>query len=444
MASLIRPTRPFRLPPGAEVATKDGRLHVRVVADGKAGVYPLSRDGTKYPKPARKWYALYRDAAGKQRKAPLSANEDAARLMLTDLLKRVEREKAGITDPTDAHRRKPLTTHVRDWLDALAARGRPADYVARKRRQVTGAVLGCGWAFPADLSADRLDRHLAALRAGPKRLGVQTSNDHLQACREFGRWMTDNGRLPRNPCLSLKKLNPETDRRHVRRPLDRDELARLIAATRASRRTVRTLNGADRAMPYQVAALTGYRASELAAVRPCDCTLAADPPAVVLAGDHTKNGKPAVQPIPAALATELRAYLAGRDAASPVWPGTWPEKAARMLRRDAAAAGIPAVVDSRDGPLVLDFHSLRASFATLQTGEIKREAAREREDQGSSSSGTSRAARTRCLTSALRPIKMRRDRARDRLQGEPPRGFEPRTPAYESRGHRFRHCPPMS
>jgi len=53
------------------------------------------------------------------------------------------------------------------------------------------------------------------------------------------------------------------------------------------------------------------------------------------------------------------------SAGQPVWPGSWHEKAAAMLRRDLAAASIPYVIDGPEGPLHLDFHALRHGYVAL-------------------------------------------------------------------------------
>src|SRR5262249_39847831 len=96
-----------------------------------------------------------------------------------------------------------------------------------------------------------------------------------------------------------------------------------------------------------------------------DFDLSADPPAVTLAGDKAKNGQTAVQPLPPDVAGALRDYLSGRSASALVWPGTWPDRAADMLRIDLDAAGIPYAVEGPDGPLFADFHALRHSYVAL-------------------------------------------------------------------------------
>ena len=70
----------------------------------KTADYPLTADGASYLKPAGKWYGKFRDAAGRVRRVPLSANKDAARQMLAGLVRKVEMEKAGLRDPAADHR----------------------------------------------------------------------------------------------------------------------------------------------------------------------------------------------------------------------------------------------------------------------------------------------------------------------------------------------------
>ena len=71
------------------------------------------------------------------------------------------------------------------------------------------------------------------------------------------------------------------------------------------------------------------------------------------------------QPLPADVAESLRVYLADRSEARTVWPGTWHERAAEMIRLDLDAADIAYVVEGPDGPLHADFHSLRHSFVAM-------------------------------------------------------------------------------
>ena len=86
---------------------------------------------------------------------------------------------------------------------------------------------------------------------------------------------------------------------------------------------------------------------------------------MTLSSTFTKNHKTAVQPLPAELTPILREYLDGKAADSPIWPGTWHERTADMLRIELDICGIPYIIQGPDGPLFADFHCLRHSFVAL-------------------------------------------------------------------------------
>jgi hypothetical protein len=104
--------------------------------------------------------------------------------------------------------------------------------------------------------------------------------------------------------------------------------------------------------------------AELASLTPDAFDLASDAPTVTVKVGYTKNRTLAVQPLPVDVADALAAYLAGKPVAKPVWPGTWTEKAAKMLRIDLGTAGVPYVTDGPEGPEYADFHALRHSYIT--------------------------------------------------------------------------------
>jgi len=54
----------------------------------------------------------YKDATGRLRRQPLAIDKAAARAMLHEIVRNVEREKAGLIDPTDAQRKRTLAEHL--------------------------------------------------------------------------------------------------------------------------------------------------------------------------------------------------------------------------------------------------------------------------------------------------------------------------------------------
>jgi hypothetical protein len=155
---------------------------------------------------AKKWYGQYTDASGVRQRVPLSANRAAAQQMLNELVRRVELEKVGIRDPFQVHRKRPLTAHLEDWEASLRSNGWDDESVKLRLTRVRAALTSCKFTFTSDLSADRLELFLADLRKGEGR-SIQTSNDYLQAAKQFARWLIENGRLDRNPFARLKGGN---------------------------------------------------------------------------------------------------------------------------------------------------------------------------------------------------------------------------------------------
>ena len=167
-------------------------------------------------------------------------------------------------------------------------------------------------------------------------------------------WELRRGRL--YELATIGRMNEEADRRYVRRPLTDDELRKLIGATRAAPEW-RGMPGVDRSWFYALGAMTGFRRSELGALRPEDFSLDGPAPVVRLGGEHTKNGRPAEQPIPPTTAAELHPWLASKALGRPVF--ALPEKTGQMLHADLRRCGIEPV-DS-EGRTV-DTHSLRHGY----------------------------------------------------------------------------------
>lgn len=358
MAVPFKPTRPYPLPVGAEIFTKGGRTHARIGRE----VYPLSKDGTKYLKPATCYYADVRTADGTRKRVRLSPNKAAAQMMLTETLKRIEGEKSGLVDRLTPHRKTPVATHLTDWENSLRASGRGEEYITLKLTRVRAVADGCGWVLTPDMTADALEAFLLKLRTREKR-SVQTANDWLQAVRQFVRWLVANDRLDRDPFARLKPGNVKLDQRRRRGEFTPAEVAKILTAAAASPVTFRrVLTGPDRAMIYRVALGTGFRCAELAALVPDHFDLTATPPTVTLPPEASKNRKGAVQPLPADLAAALGEHLKGKPRKDPVWPGTWASRSADMLKVDMTAAGVPVEADGPNGVEVRDFHALRVCF----------------------------------------------------------------------------------
>jgi integrase len=189
-------------------------------------------------------------------------------------------------------------------------------------------------------------------------VGVETSNHYLAAIKAFTKWLVKDRRTAADPLSHLSRQNADVDRRHQRRALREQDFSRFVEAT-ASGKTFRGLAGPDRLVLYTLAANTGFRAKELASLAPASFDLDAAPPTVTVGAGYSKHRREDVQPLRQDVAAMMAAYIEGRDRGEPLWPGSWTEAAAEMVRIDLAAAGIR--YQDEDGR-VFDFHAIRGQF----------------------------------------------------------------------------------
>ncbi len=97
---------------------------------------------------------------------------------------------------------------------------------------------------------------------------------------------------------------------------------------------------------------------------PASFDLDSNRPIVTVAATYSKRRKEDKQPLPPSVAAELCGWLATKPVNLPVWPGSWKNHAAKMIRKDLAAAGIPF---SDEAGKVFDFHALRHHYISSLT-----------------------------------------------------------------------------
>lgn len=339
---------------------------------------------------SKRWYISFYDADGVRHREKGYADKRATETLAAELVKKAERKHAGLTDTFAEHAKRPLAEHVADYRRYLEAKGNTAKHVELTVSRVSTSLAECGWVQAPDMKPSALVEFIGRLRRptlgedGEEQpgLSIQTCNFYQAAVKGFSRWLWRDGRIAADPLAGLSKLaNGETDIRHARRNFSAEELQRILAAAKDSRRTFRGLTGEDRFMLYWTATGTGFRCEELSLLKPESFDLG-DSPTVEHKAAYNKNKKRAFQPIAADLAAGLRDYLAGKPAGEAIWPGTWIEKAAKMLGKDMAVARkvwLESVQDARQrddlakGDFLAyqdsegrygDFHALRHTFVS--------------------------------------------------------------------------------
>jgi integrase len=178
------------------------------------------------------------------------------------------------------------------------------------------------------------------------------------------RWISKQAPVKADLFDPIPGFDPGNSRTHARRDVSSTELAQVLEAALISKRTIRSLTENDRYHLYLTAFATGFRAGELSILRPSLFHLESDPPAVSLPGKNAKNKKGVRFPLAPSVAVQLRTYLKHKRTDQPIWPGKWRLHAAKMLRVDLAAAGVPYQTEGVNGPEFCDFHSLRHTFCS--------------------------------------------------------------------------------
>jgi integrase len=286
-------------------------------------------------KRSKKWWGRYRDENGAVRRLPLATDKMAAQAMLNELVRKVELKIAGLGDPFEQHRKRPLTQHVADFRSYLEAKGNTPKHARQTCNRVRALLEGCRFERMSDLSPSAAVQWLADERQAG-RLGIQTSNYYLRDIKAFCNWLVKDSRTDRNPLAHLSGMNAQADIRLERRNLPEKEFSALVAAARKSKgsrlqwttkrgdkttyKTIRVPPGPDRAMLYTLAAFIGFRANEMASLTRESFDLDSDLPTVTVEAAYSKRRRTDTQPLRQDLATLVEAWLKNQPTGERLWP----------------------------------------------------------------------------------------------------------------------------
>jgi integrase len=335
------------------------------------------------------WYYRITNEHGKSVERKGSTNKREAERMGAEAETLANKIRQGLLDQADLAARKeagrPLVDHLDDWHASMIDRELNPNHTSlmRYRASALAGLIGgveAGKLHHRNMAVieraamwEEINDRLRAVQAGiltrdaiQAALGkirkagasAQTTNHYRSAIRAFCRWMVESGRLRSNPVAGVKPYRADSDRRYERRPLEPEELARLVVRAEDGP-DIEGVPGTARAWAYRIAATTGFRLEEVRSLTVESFRLDGPNPEAVLSGARTKNGKEARQPLPKSLVDPLRAYLAGFGLTEQCFPIAY-YRMARAMRVDLAAAGIA----HRTPEGRVDFHSLRGTFVT--------------------------------------------------------------------------------
>lgn len=320
------------------------------------------KNGKRVCKQSKSWYVDYKTEDGKRKRVKGFKDKAATVQLAVELERNAELARRGIIDRYAEDRKKPLKQHLEDFHQSLLAKGNTVAHAKQTSTRAREIISLCKFVMWTDISASKVQRCLADLRNGEDGLSAGTSNGYLQATKQLCRWMVQDGRASESPLTHLKRMNAKVDKRHPRRPLEPDQMRKLLATTvRGPRRF--GMEGYERALLYRVAAETGLRANELRSLKVSSfdfetCT-------VRVKCSYTKNKNKAEISIRPDTAADLKNFFAGRLPDVKAFGGTHKQltkTTALMLQADLADAGIEYVDDNGQ---FADFHALRHTTGTL-------------------------------------------------------------------------------
>ena len=270
----------------------------------------------------------------------------------------------GLLESTRMAATRPLRQHLADWKAALLAKGVTAEHPQLVTTRAGKVLAGSGFKFYRDISAGRVQQYLVQLREDTERnrgASIQTANFYLQAAKQFCRWMVRERRANDSPLVGLSGQNVRLDRRHDRRALTPDECRRLIQAAAAGPERG-GMQGADRALAYQLALETGLRVREIRSLTRASFEFDADPPRLTVTAAYSKHRRDDTILLRTELAAKLQRAVTLNMPDSPVFRFPRSKNArARMIQVDLKAAGIPYC--DQNGRYA-DWHALRHTFIT--------------------------------------------------------------------------------
>jgi len=344
--------------------------------------------GKKVTTKSKKWWGQYKAADGIVRRKSLSIDRMAAQAMLNELVKRVEREKAGLVDPTEDQRKRPLSEHLAEFERHLGNKGSTEKYVDESMRMLKAIVKDRKWRTIADISASDVIDFLSGLRR--KDRSAQTCNNYLTIAKHFVHWLVRDRRTPFNPLTHLSRMNVRTDRRHDRRAFSQDEFRRLLQAAESGK-PVEGISGPDRAMIYTLAAWTGFRRGEIGSLTKRSFSLDSSPATVTVEACYSKRRREDTQVLHPDVVKRIKAWFETKKRLGPSTvlfpisnrvPGGVNRRTSKMIERDLMAARDKWLDEAKTDEdlkerlesdflcycnhddLYADFHSLRHLFIT--------------------------------------------------------------------------------
>jgi integrase len=335
------------------------------------------------------WYAEWFDHVGKRiTRSTRTTDKRSAERIAGKWEADAALRRANVIDPRleqlAQQGERSIKDHLQDFRAALDSANRTVKHIDHVIGVVQKIAKSAGFVTIRDISVDAVNRYASDLR---RTKSTRTVQSHLGALKQFTNWLTRTHKLPFDPLSSVRKPNPNSDRKRERRMVLPSEWLWLKSTTEGSPRRFQ-MAGIERAALYDLAIQTGLRAAELRSLRRSSFQLDAEQPYVICYAKSTKNRKTCRQFIQPELARTLKHLFSDKSPGEAAFslPTKW--RMAAMMRKDTETARKAYVEAAKDNPNEferrqndqflllktedgeLDFHSLRHSCGAwlAQTG----------------------------------------------------------------------------
>lgn len=298
-------------------------------------------------------------------KLPDEIKQRLIRVGLIEHSKFIDREEKEIVHLASYRKIKSRNGHqcyeatsglLSNYVEHLKAAEKDSAYIKQIVSHCVQILRHSNFEFPEDICVSPVEQFLVGLRK--KNKSARTINSFRVDFSCFCNWMINEEYLSYNPIKRIKNLNVDADRRLVRRALAPKQITMLLESTKQSE-AHNGLSGEERALAYWLTIETGCRWTELYNIKR-EKFCFEHPAHIILEAKHTKNKSEAQIPLRDSIAQAMKVYF-GNKLKGKVFEGMWKKRGYVMLKRDLKTAGIP--VETEEG--VVDFHSLRATTATL-------------------------------------------------------------------------------
>ena len=310
------------------------------------------------------WSAEYTDEDGRVKRVTTGTkNRSAAEQILARYEAEVARIKSGVVTREELTKAKTPRITLDDALERfrikMVASGCTHGHITLTLRRITQFSHETDIDSLAKFRRETVESWMAK-EIQRKRRSARTINHYLTVVKSFVQYLVDTELLQGNLLKSVRKLNPELDRRKVRRAMTEEEVGRLLQAAETGKHR-RKNKCKEQVLIYRLLLGTGLRSTELSLLTPNQIDYEHN--RLTIEAAKTKNKKADVLPIRADLVQSVKEWIVAHGIQSHERVFLFNKNSIRRsFYRDLRVAGIDRIdTDGRS----IDIHSLRKTFGTM-------------------------------------------------------------------------------